>query len=281
MSIRGPAATTATIRPMRAASSWRCRTPPGRAEPTLTSASVRREKRRRGRYRHRPLPRALYAEINDKILRYTLPTGSIVPNGPSVPIVTGLPLGGDHPMHPFAIDRDGSLYIDVATATNACQSQNRIPKSSASTHAPSSRRAAASGAMTRTRPTRRSRRRSVRDRDTQRRRVRDRCDDHIFVTQHGRDQLHANWPELYKPEEEATLPAEELLLLKQGGTTVGRSATTTVISANWCSRRVRRRWGQEHRAVRDQESPYRGVSGALGAQWHGALRQAAVSEPLS
>ena len=72
---------------------------------------------------------ALYAEINDKIVRYALPTSSIVPKGPSVPVVTGLPLGGDHPMHPFAIDRDGSLYIDVATATNACQSQNRIPKS--------------------------------------------------------------------------------------------------------------------------------------------------------
>ena len=41
--------------------------------------------------------------------------------------------------------------------------------------------------------------------------------DRIFVTQHGRDQLHANWPDLYKPEEEATLPAEELLLLRQGG----------------------------------------------------------------
>ena len=35
----------------------------------------------------------------------------------------------------------------------------------------------------------------------------------LFVTQHGRDQLHANWPKLYKAEEEATLPAEELLLL--------------------------------------------------------------------
>src|SRR5262249_36635213 len=32
----------------------------------------------------------------------------------------------------------------------------------------------------------------------------------------GRDQLHSNWPELYKPEEEATLPSEEVLLLKQG-----------------------------------------------------------------
>ena len=39
----------------------------------------------------------------------------------------------------------------------------------------------------------------------------------LFVTQHGRDQLRSNWPDLYKPDEEATLPAEELLLLKQGG----------------------------------------------------------------
>jgi glucose/arabinose dehydrogenase len=72
---------------------------------------------------------ALFAEINDKIVRYVLPAGSIVPQGPAVTIVSGLPLGGDHPMHPFAIDTDGSLYVDVASATNACQAQNRTPKS--------------------------------------------------------------------------------------------------------------------------------------------------------
>src|ERR1700729_4376292 len=36
----------------------------------------------------------LYAEINDKIVRYALPAGSPVPRGSAVPIVTGLPLGG-------------------------------------------------------------------------------------------------------------------------------------------------------------------------------------------
>src|SRR3984957_11262516 len=41
---------------------------------------------------------ALYAEINDKIVRYALTSGSIVPTAPAIPIVTGLPLGGDHPM---------------------------------------------------------------------------------------------------------------------------------------------------------------------------------------
>ena len=42
-------------------------------------------------------------------------------------------------------------------------------------------------------------------------------DGQLLVTQHGRDQLRANWPNLYKPEEEATLPSEELLLLKANG----------------------------------------------------------------
>src|SRR5262249_6190276 len=39
----------------------------------------------------------------------------------------------------------------------------------------------------------------------------------IFVTQHGRDQLHAHWPALYKPTEEVRLPAEEVMLMKSGG----------------------------------------------------------------
>src|SRR6266404_846722 len=72
---------------------------------------------------------ALFAEINDKIVRYTLTAGYIVPQGSAATIVSGLPLGGDHPMHPFAIDSDGSMYVDVASATNACQSKNRTPKS--------------------------------------------------------------------------------------------------------------------------------------------------------
>jgi glucose/arabinose dehydrogenase len=160
---------------------------------------------------------ALYAEINDKIVRYVLPKDSIVPTGPAVPVVTGLPLGGDHPMHPFTIDRDGSLYIDVATATNACQVQNRIPKSAGIQPCTELQtrggiwRYDANGSNQPFSPAGRF--------ATGIRNAEGFAIDgagHIFVTQHGRDQLHANWPNLYKPEEEATLPAEELLLLKQG-----------------------------------------------------------------
>jgi hypothetical protein len=44
-------------------------------------------------------------------------------------IVSGLPLAGDHPMHPFIVDAKGSMYVDVATATNSCQVKNRTLKS--------------------------------------------------------------------------------------------------------------------------------------------------------
>jgi glucose/arabinose dehydrogenase/mono/diheme cytochrome c family protein len=160
----------------------------------------------------------LYAEINDKIVRYTLKEGSIVPPGPAVPVVTGLPLTGDHPMHPFAIDADGNMYVDVATATNACQKENRTPGSPGNEpcteletrggiwHFDANRtNQAFSPAARYASGIRNAEGYGV-----------DAAGHRIFVTQHGRDQLHTNWPDLYKPEQEATLPAEEVVLLKQG-----------------------------------------------------------------
>jgi mono/diheme cytochrome c family protein len=71
----------------------------------------------------------LYVEQNDKILRYPLPTDGIAPKESPQVIVSGLPLTGDHPMHPFAIDDEGRLFVDLGSATNSCQFQNRMPNS--------------------------------------------------------------------------------------------------------------------------------------------------------
>jgi glucose/arabinose dehydrogenase/mono/diheme cytochrome c family protein len=161
---------------------------------------------------------ALFAEINDKIVRYTLRAGSIVPQGPAVPVVTGLPLGGDHPMHPFTIDGKGSLFIDVATATNACQEKNRTLKSPGIVPCTELE---TRGGIWRYDAYKANQAFSTAERfATGIRNAEGFAIDaagHMFVTQHGRDQLHANWPDLYKPEEEATQPAEELLVLRQGG----------------------------------------------------------------
>src|SRR6202451_463616 len=72
---------------------------------------------------------AIYAEINDRIVRYSLSANSIVSSGHGETIVSGLPLGGDHPMHPFIISANGTMYIDVATPTNSCQVKNRMLES--------------------------------------------------------------------------------------------------------------------------------------------------------
>jgi glucose/arabinose dehydrogenase/mono/diheme cytochrome c family protein len=162
---------------------------------------------------------SIYAESKDRIVRYSLPAGSIVPRDPPDTIVSGLPLGGDHPMHPFIINAEGLMYVDVASATNSCQSQNRTAKSpGANPCAELETR----GGVWRYDANKTNQAYSPAERfatgirnaegfaiDSTGRRV--------FVTQHGRDQLHANWPDLYKPEEEATLPAEELMLLTPGG----------------------------------------------------------------
>src|SRR5258708_7460000 len=51
---------------------------------------------------------SIYVEINDRIVRYSLPSGGLVPQSPPETIVSDLPLGGDHPMHPFIISQEGS-----------------------------------------------------------------------------------------------------------------------------------------------------------------------------
>jgi len=161
---------------------------------------------------------AIYAEINDRIVRYSLPSGSIVPSGSAETIVSGLPLGGDHPMHPFIIDAEGLMYVDVATATNSCQLKNRILKSPG---VKPCTELETRGGIWRYDANKTNQTFSPADRyATGIRNAEGFAIDssgRVFVTQHGRDQLRANWPGLYKADQEATLPAEELLLLKAKG----------------------------------------------------------------
>jgi glucose/arabinose dehydrogenase/mono/diheme cytochrome c family protein len=161
---------------------------------------------------------SIYAEINDRIVRYSLPAGSIVPNDAPVTIVSGLPLGGDHPMHPFIINAEGSLYVDVASATNSCQLKNRTLKSPGANPCTELE---TRGGIWRFDANKSDQSFSKAERFATGIRNGEGfaidASGRLLVTQHGRDQLHTNWPDLYKPEQEATLPAEEVLLLKQGG----------------------------------------------------------------
>jgi glucose/arabinose dehydrogenase/mono/diheme cytochrome c family protein len=162
---------------------------------------------------------AIYAEQNDKIIRYALPTSAdaIAPTGAPEVVVSGLPLTGDHPMHPFIVDAQGQIYVDVASATNSCQIDNRMPNSPG--HDPCTE-LEMRGGIWRYDANKTGQHYSAAERyvtglrngegfgfDSAGR---------LFVTQHGRDQLAQNFPKLYTPKQSADLPAEEIVLMRQG-----------------------------------------------------------------
>jgi glucose/arabinose dehydrogenase/mono/diheme cytochrome c family protein len=161
---------------------------------------------------------SLYAEVNDRIVRYALPKDGIAPTGSAETIVSGLPLTGDHPMHPFAIDAKGGLYVNSGSATNACQVENRTAGSPG--HQPCIELETRAG-IWRYDANRTGQQFSPAERFATgiRNAVGIAVDSSglgLYATQHGRDQLHENWPSLYSQEQGANLPAEELLRLEQG-----------------------------------------------------------------
>jgi glucose/arabinose dehydrogenase/mono/diheme cytochrome c family protein len=160
---------------------------------------------------------AIYAEVNDRIVRYKLPAGAIAPAGAPEVIVSGLPLTGDHPMHPFVIDPKGNLYVDLGSATNACQQQNRIANSPG--HQPCTELETRAGTW-RYDANKVGQTFSAAERFTTGLRNGEGfafdSAGRLFATQHGRDQLFENWPKLYTQEQGANLPAEELVQMSQG-----------------------------------------------------------------
>lgn len=162
--------------------------------------------------------RFLYAEVNDRIVRYALPSHGFVPSGKPQTVVSGLPLTGDHPMHPFVIDAKGNLFVDVASASNACGVHDRMPGSAG--HDPCTE-LNTRGGVWRFDAHRLNQRFSPRERyATGIRNGEGMSFDaagRLFVTQHGRDQLPENYPRLYDSEHGRELPAEEVVQLEQGG----------------------------------------------------------------
>jgi glucose/arabinose dehydrogenase len=133
-------------------------------------------------------------------------------------VVSDLPLTGDHPMHPFAIDAEGHIYVDLGSATNACQKENRVGGSPG--YDPCTELETRAG-IWRYDANKTGQRFSPAERHATGLRNGEGfafdSSGRLFVTQHGRDQLSQNWPKLYTPEQSAELPAEEVVELEAGG----------------------------------------------------------------
>jgi len=159
----------------------------------------------------------LFAESKDRIVRYALDSG-FTPKGRATTVVSGLPISGDHPMHPFVIDSSGQLFMDVGSATNSCQLKNRTLKSPG--HKPCTELETRAGIWSYdANKTGQQFSPAGRYATGIRNAVGIALDPsgQLYSTQHGRDQLSENWPALYTPKQGADLPAEELLKIQKGG----------------------------------------------------------------
>jgi glucose/arabinose dehydrogenase/cytochrome c553 len=161
---------------------------------------------------------ALYAEVNDRIVRYPLRAGALVPARKGETVVSGLPLSGDHPMHPFVIDSQGNMFVDVGSETNACDVENRMPDTRG--HEPCTELETRAG-IWRYDANKTGQKFSPAERYATGIRNGEGMDfdaaGRLFVTQHGRDQLLENYPKLYSVKTGHELPAEEVFVLERGG----------------------------------------------------------------
>ena len=177
----------------------------------------------------------LFAEQNDKIIRYPLPANGFVPSEQPHVIVSGLPLTGDHPMHPFIIDAEGHLFVDLGSATNSCQKENRIANSPG--YQPCIELQTRAGTW-------------LYDANKEDQHVSPKeryatglrngegfafdAAGRLFATMHGRDQLSQNWPSLFTADQNAQLQPRKSCNWKKAPIMAGQNAITMAFKISWC-----------------------------------------------
>ena len=161
----------------------------------------------------------LYVDEGKDIVRYKRGDAELTPGGKREVVVQDLPMLPGHRARSIAIGNDGALYVNVGSATNSCQVKDRTndspgndPCTELNTRAgiwkfdanktgqsfsPAARFASGirNGMGVAIHP----------------------GDGALFATQHGRDQLHDNWPSVFPTTQySAENPGEEMLQVSQG-----------------------------------------------------------------
>jgi glucose/arabinose dehydrogenase len=69
----------------------------------------------------------VYADVGTSIVRYPMPAGQLESNAPPDTIVSNMPGQPGHVSRNFVITRDGTLYVNFGSPSNACQERDRTP----------------------------------------------------------------------------------------------------------------------------------------------------------
>ena len=159
----------------------------------------------------------LYADATSAILRFPIKDGALSPSGPPDTLIRGLPTGG-HSAKTFALADDGTMYVNIGSATNSCQQKDRAAESPGIDPCIERERRAGVWAF-------RTDRVGQSDADGVHFGMGIRnsisitinpANQSLYVMQHGRDQLFMNWPKLFNEKKNAETPAEEMFHVTKG-----------------------------------------------------------------
>jgi glucose/arabinose dehydrogenase len=160
----------------------------------------------------------LYFGANDRVLRFRLPDGDLAPQGNPEVVVSGLPNMGDHISKTVVLDGRSRLFVNIGSASNACQVVNRAAQSPGVFPCPELPVRAgvwlfdARG----TNQTQASGRRYATGLRNMVALAVNPSDGELYGVQHGRDMLFENWPQFFDVDEDAVLPSEELVRIRRG-----------------------------------------------------------------
>jgi glucose/arabinose dehydrogenase len=159
----------------------------------------------------------LYFAQNDRILRYDMPDGMLTPEEAPAVVVSGLPSVGNHNAKTVVVTDEGDLLVNIGSATNACQEQDRVPGSPGIDPCPELAVRAGiwrfdGDAVGQTQEDGTRYATGVRNANALA------LDAYgvLWAAVNGRDQLYDNWPAIYTPADELRLPSEEILRVTEG-----------------------------------------------------------------
>jgi glucose/arabinose dehydrogenase/mono/diheme cytochrome c family protein len=159
----------------------------------------------------------LYFSSRTQVFRARLNKGELLPSGP-IDTLVHMVDGTGHMEKPFTFDGKGNMYVNIGSASNACQEERRTEGSPGVY--PCIELETRAGIW------------KFSDNDLNQQQTLDKRYatgirnavalvwndqvDKLFALQHGRDDLHRFWPDYYSEEDNLELPAEEFLDVEEG-----------------------------------------------------------------
>jgi glucose/arabinose dehydrogenase len=161
----------------------------------------------------------LYVDEGKQIVRYARSDTALVPEGKREVVVSDIAFTPNgHRARNFAIGSDGALYLNVGSQTNSCQKKDRANESMGND--PCTELETRAG-IWKYDANKTNQKFSAKERFATGIRngmgIAFGPDGKLYSTQHGRDQLHDNWPKIFPTTKyQAENPAEELMQVNQG-----------------------------------------------------------------